>query len=539
VHAAVYMLDLVPRGPDNQRVLARLMGCALALGLWGAADAYAVTVQQVAKFVGDCTQHCTGPRGVGEGKGGAFGAGVAVSADGRTAMIGAPEAKAGDGAVWVFVRNGHSWKQQGAKLVVDCTHDCGGPRGQGEDQKTFQFGQAIALSANGNTALIGAPGNGERGGAWVFTRSHGRWEQQGAEIIAYCHPKTRRCTGPNGTGLGGFGFGGSIALSANGSTGLIGASGGVGAAWVFARSHGDWRQQAELVGNCVPTSAKPCTGPNGTGENYQGVNTGEFGSAAALSADGNTALIGAVGDVSRGGHVDGAAWVFSRSGSDWSQQGPKLIGDCTMGCGGPNGTGEADSVGDDGFGESAALSGDGNTALLGAGADSNFAGAAWVFTRAAGAWTQQGAKLIGDCTSGCGGPNGTGENNGTDNGASFGSSVALAGNGSTALIGAPQDTDCNCGLDLGRGAAWLFTRSAGVWNQRGTKLIGDCTGSCTGPNGTGELSAGGQFGAAVSLSGTAGAALIGAPSDSCRGRCDGSLADPGQGAAWSFAFSGP
>jgi hypothetical protein len=87
--------------------------------------------------------------------------------------------------------------------------------------------------------------------------------------------------------------------------------------------------------------------------------------------------------------------VFTRSGGKWSQQGSKLIGDCTIGCGGPNGTGEADSIGDDGFGESAALSGDGNTALLGAEADSNFAGAAWVFTRAAGAWSQQGASWSG------------------------------------------------------------------------------------------------------------------------------------------------
>lgn len=175
-----------------------------------------------AKFVGDCTHHCAGPRGVGEGKGGAFGAGVAVSADGRTAMVGAPEANVGDGAVWVFVRNGQSWKQQGAKLVVDCKHHCGGPRGQGENQKTFQFGQTIALSANGNT-------------------------------------------------------------------GLIGASGGVGAAWVFTRSHGGWSQQAKLVGNCVPTSAKVCTGPNGTGENYKGVNTGEFGSAAGQRHDSQAA----------------------------------------------------------------------------------------------------------------------------------------------------------------------------------------------------------------------------------------------------------
>jgi hypothetical protein len=191
---------------------------------WGASDAYAVTVHQVVKFVGDCTHHCAGSRGVGEGKGGAFGAGLAVSADGRTAMIGAPEANAGDGAVWVFVRNGHSWRQQGAKLVVDCTHDWGGPRGRGENQKTFQFGQTIALSANG-------------------------WNQQGTKLIGDC---TSSCTGPGGTGeLSGRGqFGAAVALSRTAGAALIGAPSvncrgrcdgsladpGQGAAWSFAFS---------------------------------------------------------------------------------------------------------------------------------------------------------------------------------------------------------------------------------------------------------------------------------------------------------------
>ena len=67
----------------------------------------------------------------------------------------------------------------------------------------------------------------------------------------------------------------------------------------------------------------------------------------ALSADGNTALIG--------GHDDnssiGAAWVFTRAGSTWTQQGPKLTAN--------------DETGDGVFGISVALSADGNTALLG------------------------------------------------------------------------------------------------------------------------------------------------------------------------------
>ena len=50
----------------------------------------------------------------------------------------------------------------------------------------------------------------------------------------------------------------------------------------------------------------------------------------ALSADGNTALIGGFGD---GGSVKGAAWVFTRSGTTWTQQGAKLTGSDETGTG--------------------------------------------------------------------------------------------------------------------------------------------------------------------------------------------------------------
>jgi hypothetical protein len=519
----------------NRFVLTRLVACALAIGLWGAADAYAVTPQQVAKLVGDCTHHCGGPRGVGEVRPSAFGSGVAVSADGSTAMIGATGAGGGDGAVWVFARRHGSWRQQGPRLIVDCVHRCGGPNGRGETGNQFELGAAIALSATGNTALIGAPGNGERGGAWVFIRSHGAWKQQGAVLIGFCHPTTRTCTGPNGTGLGGFGFGSSVALSADGNSALIGAPGGVGGVWVFTRSHGSWSQQAKLVGNCRPTPATSCRGANGTGEAYSGVNTGAFGSGVALSSDGNTALIGAFGDALRAG----AAWVFTRSGNVWSQQGAKLVGDCTAACSGPNGTGASPGADTD-LGSSVALSADGNTALLGAPSDGNRAGAAWVFSRSGEIWSQQGAKLVADCTGVCGGSNGTGEVNRSDNGGYFGESVALTADGNAALIGAPDDVGCRCGLAFGAGAAWLFTRSGNEWSQAGQKLVGDCTSGCSGAQGAGERNGrlAGQFGAAVALGGTPSLALIGASNDDCHGHCDGTAGTPAEGAAWIFALPG-
>ena len=79
----------------------------------------------------------------------------------------------------------------------------------------------------------------------------------------------------------------------------------------------------KLVGDCTGS----CSGPNGTGETGATESgTGQFGISVALSDDGSTALVGAPGD----GNIQGAAWVFTRSGSVWSQQGAKLVGDCAQ-----------------------------------------------------------------------------------------------------------------------------------------------------------------------------------------------------------------
>jgi hypothetical protein len=69
--------------------------------------------------------------------------------------------------------------------------------------------------------------------------------------------------------------------------------------------------------------------------------------SVALSADGNTAIVGGYFD----NNATGAAWVYTRSGGVWAQQGNKLVG-----------TG---AVGNAGQAYSVALSGDGNTAIMG------------------------------------------------------------------------------------------------------------------------------------------------------------------------------
>jgi Divergent InlB B-repeat domain/FG-GAP repeat len=403
---------------------------------------------------------------------------------------------------------------QGPKLVASCKASCTGPNGTGE-AGTAGVGGSVAVSTDGNTALIGglADDTGQ-GAVWVFTRGPGGvWSQQGPKLVGNC---TSSCSGANGTGeVGAAAFGSSVAVSGDGTTALIGGpadNGTAGAAWVFTRASGVWSQQgAKLVGNCTSS----CSGPNGTGE----IGAGGFGASVALSGDAGTALVGGTADDS----AAGAAWVFTRASGVWSQQGAKLVGDCTGGCAGPNGTGE---IVPGAFGFSVALSGDGNTALIGANFDAGFRGGAWVFTRTGGAWSEQGTHLLGYCDSvpgfPCGGPNGRGQ----ASAAQFGSSVALSDDGNTALIGAPGDDPDMQGVLSGPGAAFVFTRTGGAWSQQGTKLIANCTASCSGPNGTGEIGLG-LLGASVSLSDDGNSALIGGPGDQ----------QFGQGSVWEFARS--
>jgi hypothetical protein len=136
--------------------------------------------------------------------------------------------------------------------------------------------------------------------------------------------------------------------------------------------------------------------------------------------------------------------------AQFTQQGPKLVG-----------TG---AVGNGWQGTSVALSADGNTAIVGgpgsevhSNNDNNSQiGAAWVYTRANGVWTQQGDKLVGAGASGL---------------ANQGRSVALSADGNTAIVGGPNDS-AMVGFTPGAGAVWAFTRSNGVWTQQGDKLVG-------------------------------------------------------------------
>jgi len=337
----------------------------------------------------------------------------------------------------VFARSGALWTQQGPKLSE------GAVSAEGD-----RFGESVALSEDGDTALIGAPGDEQaQGAAWVFTRSGSTWAPAGTQLSA-----------SEGSGPGHLGQ--SVALSADGETALVGAPDAApdtrgGLAWVFTRSGSSW------------SSSEPLAGAQEHGD-------ARFGMSVALSADGATALIGGpLDDESRG-----AAWVFQRSGSSWTEQGSKLTG------GGETSEGR--------FGGAVALSGNGQTALIGARNDNEDKGAAWVFARSGSSWSEQGPPLTGD---------GQGKEK-------FGRSVALSEEGNVALVGAPFDTDPH-------GVAWLYERSGASWS--GTKLKPETF-----------ATGGARFGSAVALSANGETALVGAPGDANRS------GDADAGAVWVF-----
>lgn len=332
---------------------------------------------------------------------------VALAANGGTAVVGTPTASNSTGGVYILTRDGSgNWSQQGNELV-----------GSGAVGTAYE-GWSVAVSADGNTLVTGGPlDNNAIGAVWIFTRDgNGNWTQQGNKLV--------------GTGAANAASQGrSVAISADGNTVLVGGesdNSNLGAAWVFTRdNNGNWTQQgSKLVG----TGSVPDT----NGNVLQGW-------SVALSGDGNTALLGGPADNGDAG----AVWVFTRDNSgNWTQQGSKLVGTGTVGTAAQ--------------GYSVALSSDGNTALVGGTNDNRGAGqpqgAAWVFTRDTNNnWSQQGSKLFGTGVTGY---------------AEQGYSVALSGNGNTAVLGGPQDNS-------GVGAAWVFNRNRnGNWTQLGSKLVG-------------------------------------------------------------------
>jgi hypothetical protein len=326
-----------------------------------------------------------------------FSGSVAVSADGNTLVAGAEGDDGFAGAAYIFTRSGSTWSQQ-AKV-------------QASDKEAQDYlGISVSISSDGNTVVAGAytedTGDTNVGAAYIFTRSGSTWSQQN-KIQA------------SDKGFSDW-FGESTSISGDGETIIVGAknedtgAGNGGAVYIFTRSGAFWPEQAKIL------ASDPEAGDN-------------FGNSVSISSDGNTAVVGATTE-DTGANDAGAAYIFTRSGSTWSQQ-AKIQA--------------SDKEASDQFGNSVSISGDGDTVIVGAYAedtgDTNV-GAAYIFTRAGSTWSQQ-AKI-----------------QASDKEFSdwFGGSVSISGEGDTAVVGARYE-DTGAG---NAGAAYIFTRSDSTWTEQ-------------------------------------------------------------------------
>jgi hypothetical protein len=369
----------------------------------------------------------------GEAVGDRSGWSVALSADGGTAIIGAfynDGNGADSGHARIYTWNGVVWVQQGADIDGEAAYD--------------GFGFSVALSADGGTAIIGAPfndSNGDGSGhAQIFTWDGARWVQRGADIdgeAAYDES------------------GWSVALSADGGTAIIGALGNSG--------NGSGSGHARVV---VSRSAVDIAPAEIVGEA-----AGDFsGHSVALSADGGTAIIGAP-DNDSNGDKSGHARIYTWNGAGWVQQGADIDGESAR----------------DISGYSVALSADGGTAIIGApgndGVNRAESGHARIYTWNGRAWVQQGADIDGESA-----------------GDLSGWSVALSADGGTAIIGAHYNDGVN-GADSGH--ARIYTWDGSAWVKQGADIDGEAPGD--------------QFGRSVALSADGGIAIIGAPGNGSNG----------------------
>jgi uncharacterized repeat protein (TIGR01451 family) len=265
----------------------------------------------------------------GGGVGDAFGASVAVSGD--TALVGVPydntPAGVDAGSASVFVRSGTTWTPQQQMLASDAA--------AGD-----YFGYAVSVA--GDTAVVGAPLNAVpagpfAGAAYAFVRSGTTWSEQ------------QRLLASDGGPSDVFG----AAVSVSGDTAVIGAYGDDGAgpdegsAYVFERAGAAWSEQQKLVASDAAAGD-------------------QLGYSVSVSGD--TTIVGAQKDDTAGGGDAGAAYLFVRAGTAWSEQ-QKLMA--------------PDGAAGDGFGLAVSVSGD--VAAAGAPTDDTSggpdAGSAHVFRR--------------------------------------------------------------------------------------------------------------------------------------------------------------
>ena len=303
-----------------------------------------------------------------------------VSISGEYAITGVLHGDNDCGSAYIFENGDAGWKK---KIKLTALLPTAGE----------QFGCDVSIS--GDNAIVGAENNSyngpSSGAAYIFQRTNAGWIQQ--EMLV-----------PLDGGIGHhFGY----AVSISGNYAIIGSYSG--SAYIFNLEGQSWEQQEKL------TPSSPAIG-------------NQFGSAVSISGD--YAIVGAPLDNSNG-TASGSAYIFKLSGSNWIQQGNKLVA-------------EDGQTGDE-FGGSVCLKGD--YAIVGAignddkGEDS---GAAYIFKNNDNVWSQQ-YKLVPE--DGAGGDH-------------FGNSVSI--DGDYAVVGAHLDAD----EGTESGSVYIFKQEGQDWEQQ-------------------------------------------------------------------------
>lgn len=333
---------------------------------------------------------------------------VAVSGDGHTIVVGAPPvvSNQGDpGRAFVYTGGGRVWRLQATLRPALA------PPYQSD---ATAWGQAVAISADGDHIAVGDSDEFLSGAVDTFRRLDGDW---GSGVRVY--PPDR---------YQGEYFGAAIALSGDGRRLLVGARehndhygqegpGSGGAAWVFtADAAGDWGQPREVD------------------PPHDGYDSWEFGNSVALSAGGTTALVGSVNYASSKliGLTQTDSYRLDAAGdARHTHMFPPVLDH-------PNDF-EATTL---------ALSADGRTAVIGA--PGAVPPTVAVFDVRGTGWARV-ATFTGVGTSVTGG---------------FGYAVALSGDGHTLVVGAPRRTS-DQGRTSGVGGGYRFSRDAAGWHWGG------------------------------------------------------------------------
>jgi len=352
-----------------------------------------------------------------------IGGSVSISGDGNTIVAGSPEAP---GAAYVFTKPDEGWAT--TSEFARLTGPIGAPG---------QFGWSVSIDSDGSSIAVGAYGaTAETGAAYVFTRPSGGWASATAG-------NDERLSGDGG---GDKGY--SVALSSDGNA-VVRTSPRWNSADVFELSEdvgAKWKDATRLETI------------DGSTFSYLG---DRLGTSVAVSADESTIVVGAENENSNNQPNSGAAYVFTRPSGGWWADSPPTGVRLT-----------AASPGDgDKFGSSLSVSADGSVVVIGVPQDDDVgwnAGAADVFTRPATGWSSSAprARLT---------TSDVGFLNVID---SFGTSVAVSGDGNTIVVGSIRDCIDACFVSSSirnnnRGSISLFTKPAGGWasTSNGIKLM--------------------------------------------------------------------